>query len=128
MIRLLSLLSVLVMLGGTAWAAEGRVPFPSIPKANGEDVHKGVSIRTEHMNLLLHQRDETMRKGIRPKEENLQSCLSCHAVKDKDGHAVSYESPEHFCRACHDYAAVKVDCFECHSSTPDATVAKGIGQ
>ena len=127
MIRLLSLLSLLFMLGSNAWA-ESRVPFPTIPKANGADVHKGVSIRTEHMNLLLHQRDETVHKGIRPKDERLQSCLSCHAVKDTDGHAVSYESPQHFCRTCHDYVAVKVDCFECHSSKPDTNLAQGTDQ
>lgn len=120
MVRLLTLLSVLIMLDGNAWAAESRVPFPTIPKASGEDVHKGVSIRTEHMNLLLHQRDETMRKGLRPKNERLQACMSCHAVKGEDEHAVNYESPKHFCRTCHDYVAVKVDCFECHASQPDA--------
>jgi len=127
MIRLLSLLSVLVLLGGNAWA-ESPVPFPTIPKANGPDVHEGISIRTEHMNLLLHQRDETMHKGIRPKDERLQACLTCHAVKDTDGHAVSIESPKHFCRTCHDYAAVKIDCFECHASTPDTNLAEGVGQ
>ncbi len=76
----------------SASAAESRVPFPTIPKASGEDIHQGIPIRTEHMNLLLHQRDETMRKGIRPKNERLQSCLSCHAVKGDDGHAVSYQN------------------------------------
>jgi hypothetical protein len=33
---------------------------------------------------------------------------------------VTVSSPQHFCRSCHDYAAVKVDCFECHASRPEA--------
>ena len=36
-----------------------------------------------------------------------------------DGKAVSYASPQHFCRTCHIYAAVSVDCFECHASRPE---------
>lgn len=101
------------------------MPFPTIPKAHGENVHGDIPIRTEHMSMLMHGRDETMRKGIRPKNERLQACLTCHAVKGSDGHAVSYESPQHFCRSCHDYVAVKVDCFECHASTPDSSLAEG---
>ncbi len=124
MVRFLTLLSLLITLGGAANAGS-LMPFPMIPKANGENVHEGVSIRIEHMSLLMHQRDETTRKGIRPKNERLQACLTCHAVKGEDGHAVSYESPQHFCRTCHDYVAVKVDCFECHASRPDDTLAQG---
>jgi len=29
-------------------------------------------------------------------------------------------SKEDFCMGCHSYAAVKLDCFECHSSKPKA--------
>jgi hypothetical protein len=46
--------------------------------------------------------------------------VSCHAVKGADGAPVSYADENHFCRSCHSYAAVSIDCFECHKSTPDA--------
>jgi len=124
LMALLALLGALMVSGNPA-SAESRVPFPRIPKALGATVHDGVAIRSEHMKRLFHQRDETMRQGIRPKDERLQGCLSCHAVKGEDGHAVNYEDPKHFCRVCHDYAAVKIDCFECHASTPDVEISAG---
>ncbi|MEJ2035783.1 MAG: hypothetical protein P8X69_06795, partial [Maritimibacter sp.] len=40
-------------------------------------------------------------------------------VNDDTGTPVTAEDPRHFCRVCHDYAAVEVDCFMCHRSTPD---------
>jgi len=101
-------------------SAQTLVPFPEIPRAIGDpDFHGDTPIRDTHMLLLLHQRDETMRQGLRPEKESLKGCLSCHAVKDDVGQAISYENPGHFCRVCHDYAAVQVDCFSCHSSLPD---------
>jgi hypothetical protein len=30
---------------------------------------------------------------------------------------------DHFCQSCHNYAAVKIDCFECHSSKPAGNAA-----
>ena len=44
-------------------------------------------------------------------------------VKGADGKPVSFASPKHFCRTCHDYAAVHIDCFECHASRPPAKTA-----
>ena len=93
---------------------------PTIAKGKGEQCVRDTSfMRKNHMELLLHQRDETMHKGIRPKQESLKECLSCHAVHDDKGVAVTSASPDHFCRSCHDYAAVKVDCFQCHASRPE---------
>jgi hypothetical protein len=45
-------------------------------------------------------------------------------VTGKDGKAVSVESKDHFCASCHSYAAVRVDCFECHASTPEVRGAE----
>ena len=124
----LSVIAGLLLFGNPVFAAGDMVPFPRIPKANGDNVHQGIDIRSEHMRQLLHQRDVTMQQGVRPKDERLQGCLSCHAVKDKDGHAVSVEDPKHFCRVCHDYTAVRIDCFECHASKPDDDIAAGASQ
>ena len=73
------------------------------------------------MEMILHQRDETMYKGIRTKKHSLKECLECHAVYDNN-QAVSYASPKHFCRTCHDYASVSIDCFQCHQSKPKAAM------
>ncbi len=75
-------------------------------------------MRKVHMNLLKHQRDETVHEGIRGKKYSLAGCVDCHAsVKDNN----VLGSNEHFCQGCHVYAAVKLDCFECHSSKRKVT-------
>jgi predicted CXXCH cytochrome family protein len=77
-------------------------------------------MRRNHMAVLMHQRDNTVHDGIRTKRFSLKGCIECHAVKGADGKPVTVASPTHFCRTCHDYAAVRVDCFECHASRPEA--------
>jgi hypothetical protein len=74
-------------------------------------------MRRNHMNILKHQRDETMRKGIRGSQDSLKNCIECH-VNPKTNSVAS--SKEDFCMGCHSYAGVKLDCFECHSSKPKA--------
>jgi len=122
---------VALLLGGTAagsaCAGESRVPIPSPAKGKGEQCVRETSfMRASHMNLLLHQRDETMKKGIRTKQYSLKECVACHAVPGNDGQPVSYENPKNFCRSCHDYVAVKIDCFECHASKPPVNRAKAM--
>lgn len=98
----------------------GRVPLPVIPQGKGEQCVEDTDfMRRNHMKVLLHQRDETMHEGIRTKKHSLKECISCHAVEGADETPVSASSPQHFCRSCHDYAAVKIDCFQCHASKPE---------
>jgi hypothetical protein len=101
------------------------VPAPKIPKGNAEKcVEPTQEMRVNHMNYILHQRDETMHRGIRTKQHSFKNCINCHTVKDDAGKAVNFKDERHFCNSCHSYAAVKIDCFECHASTP---TAKGNG-
>ncbi len=102
-------------------AAElSRVFKPNIPVAKGEAcVRETAFMRTDHMSLLLHQRDQTVYKGMRPKRISFNACLTCHVVLGSDARAVTYKDPKHFCRTCHDYAAVSIDCFSCHNSVPE---------
>lgn len=76
-------------------------------------------MRRNHMSVLMHQRDKTVHTGVRAGPFDLKGCISCHAVKGEDGRAVTVQDSRHFCRTCHDYVAVKVDCFECHASRPE---------
>lgn len=78
-------------------------------------------MRRNHMVALKHKRDQTVHEGVRTSEQSLKGCIDCHAVKGADGKAVTVDSPQHFCRTCHDYAAVSIDCFECHASRPGET-------
>ena len=104
-----------------ATAAAGRVPVPTIPMADADSCVEDTDfMRRNHMDLLNHQRDATMHEGIRSKQHSLKECISCHVVMGQDAAPVTVSNPEHFCRSCHDYAAVKVDCFQCHASRPDS--------
>ena len=117
---------VLSLLATIATPAIAEVPMPDIPKAKGDKcVEETAFMRRNHMDILKHQRDDTMRKGIRTKKHSLQGCLDCHAVFEEQivedeakKVAVTIKSEKHFCNSCHTYAAVKIDCFDCHNSKP----------
>lgn len=97
-----------------------RVPVPDIAEGRGEFcVEDTEFMRRNHMRLLMHQRDDTMLEGIRGGKHSLKECIDCHAVEGPDAIAVTVSSPKHFCRSCHDYAAVQIDCFDCHASRPE---------
>lgn len=110
-------------------AAESGVPVPDIPKAiKGEQCVEDTDfMRRNHMNLLSHQRDDTMRLGIRTQKHSLKNCFTCHVVKGEDNKPVTASDPRHFCRVCHDYAAVSLymDCFQCHTSVPGGKKTTG---
>ncbi|MDU8926200.1 hypothetical protein RXV86_02275 [Alisedimentitalea sp. MJ-SS2] len=117
MARLAAFLVFVLSLAGTAQAGS---LLPEIPKATGEAHAEGNEFwRKNHMDMMQHDRDLTLRMGERDIEASLKECFECHAVKDDHGTPVTYSNDKHFCRVCHDYAAVKVDCFMCHRSTPD---------
>ena len=97
------------------------VPLPVIPMGQGDSCVEDTDfMRRNHMDLLKHQRDETMLKGLRSEQYSLKECISCHAVYGPDAQALTVASPQHFCRSCHDYAAVSIDCFQCHASRPES--------
>lgn len=100
---------------------DARVPQPHAPiTAKGEQcVEPTDKMRRDHMNMILHQRDETMHKGIRTTKHSLKNCINCHA--DPKTNTVLGEKG--FCVECHSYAAVKMDCFSCHSPSPEKTKA-----
>jgi predicted CXXCH cytochrome family protein len=128
-LRLVAIIICTVLLYSTcslALAAEndekaGGVPLPDIPEARGEACVADTDfMRRNHMDMLKHQRDETMLKGLREERYSLKECLDCHAVHGPDLKPVTASDPRHFCRSCHDYAAVSIDCFQCHASRPDS--------
>jgi hypothetical protein len=123
----LKLLAVGLLIFGSAAAAMRTttagehvaqlVPHP--PKAQGEHcVAPTEFMRRYHMTMLMHHRTNVVHNGIRTQQYDLNRCIACHQVRGADGNPVSYASPKHFCRSCHDYAAVSIDCFECHASRP----------
>jgi hypothetical protein len=122
--RILLLAGMLAGLACAALAGETEANhnplLPVIPEGQGARcVEDTEFMRRNHMDLLKHQRDETVLKGVRSKQYSLKECLDCHVVYGPDKVAVAASNPSHFCRACHDYAAVSIDCFECHASRPE---------
>jgi len=121
-IKLLAL--VLLAMAGVVYADDEKAGvdplLPVIPEGRGEScVEDTAFMRRNHMELLKHQRDETMLKGVRSTQHSLKECLNCHVVYGPDSVPVTVSNPTHFCRSCHDYAAVSIDCFECHASRPE---------
>ncbi len=97
-------------------SAATRVQAPVIEKARGgQCVEEPALMRRTHMELLRHQRDDTVRGGIRGARHSLKECVACHASQTTGSVTAA---PTNFCVSCHSYAAVKIDCFECHASKP----------
>jgi len=102
-------------LAGPAGADEkrgSRVAVPLIKIEKGEAcVAPTAQMRRDHMSMLLHQRDRTVRQGLREPRFSLKGCVECHADR-KTGTVLGKDG---FCASCHAYTAVKIDCFECHT-------------
>lgn len=105
---------------GMANAASTEVVAGS--KAAGLDscVAETADMRRNHMDYLQHKRDRTMREGVRTADFSLNECVACHAGKDSQGHYVSVTGEDQFCRTCHERVAEKLDCFQCHRTTPES--------
>jgi hypothetical protein len=88
-----------------------RTPVPNmVTESDGKCIAPPEEMRRNHMEMLKHQRDRTLRQGIRGEPASLNACIECHASK-KTGTVLGKGD---FCESCHAYAAVKLDCFECH--------------
>jgi len=97
--------------------AAGAFAAPPIERATkGERcVEDTASMRRNHMRFLEHQRDATVHNGIRGARHSLKGCVDCHASRATGSVAAA---PGDFCVSCHAYAAVKIDCFDCHATKP----------
>lgn len=90
-----------------------------MPSPKGDScVEPTADMRANHMNYLLHKRDQTMHQGIRTKKHSLTECINCHATPGKDGKIARVSTDQHFCSSCHRVTSVKLDCFECHADRP----------
>ena len=117
-----------LLLGMVMPGYAGDSLLPEIPEAQDRYsdaqgcVEPTADMRKNHMKYILHQRDETMHQGVRTKQYSLVECINCHVSDAPDAPRVSSE--EHFCNSCHTYAAVSIDCFQCHADRPVKTSAR----
>ncbi|MFQ6122474.1 MAG: sulfate reduction electron transfer complex DsrMKJOP subunit DsrJ [Dehalococcoidales bacterium] len=88
------------------------VPEPEIVTEEKQCIEATQYMRDKHMDLLDDWRKSVVREGIRTyvasdgREYNMSlsgTCMECHSNKAE------------FCDQCHDYAAVKPDCWDCHN-------------
>jgi predicted CXXCH cytochrome family protein len=77
------------------------------------------AMRRYHMEYIRHQRDTTVYDGIRHTKYSLSGCVDCHAAHDAKGIPVPVSNKGQFCNACHETAAVTLNCFDCHATVPD---------
>ena len=119
-VLLLSLISVSL----SAVSAESGLVVPKANQTAGKDATKRECVlpipemRRNHMEHILHQRDETVHNGIRTTQFSLTECVNCHVPTKPKGQEIRVTSNKHFCNSCHTYAAVSIDCFQCHNDQP----------
>jgi hypothetical protein len=75
-------------------------------------------MRRYHFEMIKHQRDTTVYGGIRGTKHSLSTCINCHAGHDEAGQPIPVNAHGQFCAACHEYASVTVNCFDCHATVP----------
>ncbi|OED41902.1 hypothetical protein AB833_08685 [Chromatiales bacterium (ex Bugula neritina AB1)] len=108
--------AVLLVSPGVSVADDG----PVIPRGKGDQcVADTDTMRRNHMDLIVHQRDETVIKGLRDEPFSLVECVECHAQTDVSGQPLRIDAEGQFCESCHAYAAVSIDCFSCHAAKPE---------
>jgi hypothetical protein len=110
-----AVLTVVLTVAGFADAEEKRARRVAVPVVKIEKGEACVAptkeMRRDHMNMLLLQRDRTLRQGFRESRFSLKNCVDCHASRQTG----SVLGNEGFCSSCHTYASVSMDCFECHT-------------
>ncbi len=115
-----------LIVSGCEPTMDGSVPVPNPPKAKQRFsveqacVDSIATMRRDHGWSLQHARNNTMYRGVRALQDySLKTCINCHVKADEAGNYPSIkDGTEHFCRSCHVYAAVSVDCFQCHANHP----------
>ena len=81
-------------------------------------------MRREHFEYILDHRDRTVIEGIRTKKHSLIGCIDCHITPNAEGAYARYSQETHFCASCHQFTAVKIDCFQCHADRPEEAIRK----
>jgi hypothetical protein len=118
-------LSILLLGFAAVLAPQGQAGDPILPEIPAAQsrfseaqgcVEPTGEMRKNHMEYILHKRDQTVYEGIRTRQHSLNECINCHVSDAPDAPRISSE--KHFCSSCHTYAAVKIDCFQCHADRP----------
>ena len=85
-------------------------------------------MRRQHFDFILDHRDKTVVQGIRTQQYSLIGCIDCHITANAKGEYARYSEETHFCASCHQFTAVNIDCFQCHSDRPENVIRESIKQ
>ena len=85
-------------------------------------------MRRNHMEVIKHQRDATVHEGIRSTKHSLAGCIECHVSVGSDEQPVPANAEGQFCNACHQFAAVGLNCFDCHATVPVSAQAEAASE
>ncbi|GAB6049286.1 hypothetical protein JCM16106_01300 [Hydrogenophilus islandicus] len=103
-----------------AAAAVAGPPKVTVYPERGSCIDDPQKMRRDHHAMLHQQKNRTVMLGERDAKVNFQQCIACHASAETRSVAAG---PNDFCVACHQYAAVKIDCFTCHQpNAPQSTI------
>ncbi len=99
----------------SAYADGGRTPRPVIEpaKAGTQCVEPADVMRRNHMRLL---EAPARRHGARRRSRREVQPEGLHRLPCQPKTASVAKAETNFCVSCHSYAAVRIDCFECHTS------------
>lgn len=115
-LRTLALAGAMAGMAMAAGGLQAGVDLPKLERGKGDQcVEDTQFMRRNHMELLKHHRDKTVHQGIRTPKHSLKGCVECHAGAETGSVAARKED---FCAACHVYAGVKLDCWDCHATKP----------
>ena len=78
-------------------------------------------MRRQHMEFIKHQRIATVHEGIRIERYSLSGCVDCHISYNAEQIPQPINQSDQFCGACHAFAAVNLNCFDCHAAVPNGT-------
>lgn len=118
-VRAALLLGLLLIAAAAAAERVGGFVLPNSAAASTPScVEPTEYMRRNHFELIRHQRDETVYGGIRSTKHSLAGCVTCHVGHDQAGDPIPIADAGQFCNACHRYAAVRMNCFDCHATVP----------
>jgi predicted CXXCH cytochrome family protein len=109
----------MLVLSAAAMSESAVVTKGSKAAEGGECVAETQDMRRNHMEYLKHERVEVVRDGVRDTKYSLAECVNCHGTHDEQGQPVAINSEGQFCDGCHNYTAVSITCFQCHSKVPE---------
>ena len=109
--------------------ADGPADIPAPKQKYNEEtlcVEPVEVMRKQHFEFVLEHRDKTVIDGIRTKKHSLNECINCHITANAQGEFARYSDETHFCASCHQFAAVNIDCFQCHADRPEEAIRKAM--